>query len=114
MPPELMCWTYSKYYTAIVWTTNGDFPGEDPATEGTIVRYFHHPHVGTSSLDPRCGQSWHNHGWLEALDRLVCPGNLIIIDNGYAEDPTVTPVAVIDQQTYIALFRSHDTAGIKP
>lgn len=58
--------------------TEGEFKGE--LLEGKVVRYFRHPDVSGSSLCSQCGNTFHDHGWIDTLEggHIVCPGDYII------------------------------------
>lgn len=69
---------------AVRWWKNGDFPSECPPDfEGSVVRYFRHPHVPADEVCHDCGNTWHEHGWIDQ-DRdgiTVCPG-MWVVTNG--------------------------------
>lgn len=47
--------------------------------EGRIVRYFRHPGISGEKVCPLCGNTMHNHGWIDQEnDITVCPGDWII------------------------------------
>jgi len=65
---------------ATQWWRNGDHPEDGtPELEGKIVRYYRHPHVAGTKVCA-CGQTMHDHGWIDTLEggHIVCPGNMII------------------------------------
>ncbi len=85
---------------ATQWWKNGDHP-EDYVTdiveghdgprwtadyqrehgwEGQVVRYYRRPDVGGVLPDEKCGQPWHDHGWIDTFEggHIVCPGDWII------------------------------------
>lgn len=95
---------------AAVWNKNGDHPldyaedtqgledGEmrtftgaerkEKDWEGSVVRYFRHPHVDGELLCPHCGVRMHEHGFIDIpgihSDRVVCPGDYVVTTNdGY-------------------------------
>ena len=61
-------------------------PGQqDFLTEGKVVRRFRRPDVAGTLACPHCGKTFHEHGWIDALEdgHIVCPGDWIVeIDNG--------------------------------
>jgi hypothetical protein len=69
--------------TAHQWFKNGDHPDDGPADcEGTVVRYFRRPepeYAGENTHD-LCGETWHNHGWIDTLEggHTVCPSDWIV------------------------------------
>lgn len=80
---------------ATQWFMNGDHPEDDCGTyqrpdsngemfdflgEGRVVRYFRHPDVNGRAYCKHCGQTMHNHGWIDTLEdgHIVCPGDWII------------------------------------
>ena len=87
---------------AIQWFKNGDHPqdysrdhdGLDggklrvfPAAErkakqweGDIVRYYRRPDDSGERMCDKCGNSMHNHGWIDTLEggHIVCVGDWII------------------------------------
>jgi hypothetical protein len=78
---------------ATQWFKNGDHPDDacrtitpvpgdgDPfLSEGKVVRYFRHPEVPGSTVCKHCGQTMHEHGWIDTLEggHIVCPGDFII------------------------------------
>jgi hypothetical protein len=81
---------------ATQWFENGDHPDDDcdiiePAkdsteqfepffSEGKVVRNYRNPTVDGQSQCNRCGDFMDNHGWIETLDQIVCPGTWIITD----------------------------------
>lgn len=48
--------------------------------EGDVVRYYRDPDVSGDSICKHCGQSMHDHGWIDTLEggHIVCPGDWII------------------------------------
>lgn len=48
--------------------------------EGDIVRYFRRPDVNGAQVCKHCGNTMHNHGWIDTLEggHIVCPGDWII------------------------------------
>lgn len=48
--------------------------------EGDIVRYFRDPEVSGKKVCEHCGQTMHEHGWIDTLEggHIVCPGDWII------------------------------------
>lgn len=60
-----------------------NFTGEERKRmgwEGSIVRYFRHPDVDGKSACKHCGNTMHEHGWIDTLEggHNVCPGDWII------------------------------------
>lgn len=75
---------------ATQWFKNGDHPGDNscpispvnPAlSEGEVVRYYRNPDDSGQRKCERCGNTMHNHGWIDTLEggHNVCPGDWIII-----------------------------------
>jgi hypothetical protein len=84
------------------WFKNGDHPRdyENPRTgfeggnirtwqgsevktmqwEGDVVRYYRRPDDPGSRLCEHCGETMHEHGWIDTLEggHVVCPGDWII------------------------------------
>ena len=71
---------------ATQWFKNGDHPldcsklAKGGFIEGSVVRYYRHPQVKGDKLCNMCGNSFHNHGWIDTLEggHIVCPGDWII------------------------------------
>ena len=76
---------------ATQWFKNGDHPKDGVETfkdgefrgelfEGKIVRYFRTPDQDGSSACAQCGDTFHNHGWIDTLEggHIVCPSDFII------------------------------------
>jgi len=78
---------------ATQWWKNGDHPldgvgmeapdgmgGVYERIEGAVVRFFRHPDVSGKTVCKHCGDSMHNHGWIDTLEggHIVCPGDWII------------------------------------
>lgn len=87
---------------ATPWFKNGDHPQDYAGTkegleggqvrtwtanectangwEGQIVRYFRRPDVNGASACKHCGNTMHDHGWIDTLEggHIVCPGDFII------------------------------------
>lgn len=76
---------------AIQWRENGDHPEDncewlhgaeigDFLSEGKIVRYFRRPDVSGETQCRHCGDTMHNHGWIDTKEggHIVCPGDWII------------------------------------
>jgi hypothetical protein len=71
------------------WWKNGDHPddesevlvstldGTEFLSEGNVVRRFRHPEFPGAELHRDCGSAWDNHGWIDAPDLPVCPGDWI-------------------------------------
>lgn len=64
---------------AVQWFHNGDFPGEDPNVEGTVVRYFRHPDFPGETRSPVNGERFHDHGWIDVgqFGKIIAPGQII-------------------------------------
>ncbi len=60
-----------------VWTA--DYQREH-GWEGQVVRYFRRPDGGGVLPDEKCGQPWHDHGWIDTFEggHVVCPGDWIM------------------------------------
>lgn len=75
---------------AVQWFKNGDHPedaccgmderGNPFQEEGHVVRYFRRPDVPGIQICPHCEHDMHVHGWIDASDRTVCPGDWVIRD----------------------------------
>ena len=89
---------------AIQWFKNGDHPddncpdyrdeeGKPFQGEGKVVRYFRHPDVDGSSICPKCGNTMHNHGWLDSGrdGKTVCPGDWIVSKKVFVQGDNTTP-----------------------
>lgn len=78
---------------ATQWFKNGDHPLDACTTitpvpgdglpflsEGKVVRYYRHPNIYGQTKCKYCGNSMHNHGWVETLEggHIVCPGDWVI------------------------------------
>ena len=73
---------------ATQWFKNGDHPqdrwspeGVTPeGWEGRVVRYYRHPQVSGNKVCNMCGNTFHDHGWVDTLEggHIVCPGDWII------------------------------------
>lgn len=78
---------------ATQWFKNGDHPLDDARvvtpvpgdgapfmSEGKVVRYYRHPGVNGMSRCKHCGDTMHNHGWIDTLEggHIVCPGDWVI------------------------------------
>jgi hypothetical protein len=93
--------TISRIINATQWFKNGDHPedkcetltatgkteeitgmkaGEQFLSEGKVVRYYRHPRVDGFDVCKNCGQTMHNHGWIDTRQggHTVCPGDWII------------------------------------
>jgi len=48
--------------------------------EGSVVRYYRTPSMDGKTPCKHCGQSMHDHGWVDTLEggHIVCPGDYII------------------------------------
>lgn len=48
--------------------------------EGEVVRYYRTPDVDGQTACKHCGNTMHNHGWIDTLEggHIVCPGDWII------------------------------------
>ncbi len=76
---------------ATQWFNNGDHP-EDYIRdcsdadrkannwEGDVVRYYRHPEVKSQQVCVHCGNTMHEHGWIDTFEggHIVCPGDWII------------------------------------
>jgi hypothetical protein len=73
------------------WHENGDHPEDacewlhgaeigDFLSEGKVVRYFRRPDVAGETICRHCGDTMHNHGWIDTKEggHIVCPGDFII------------------------------------
>jgi len=80
------------------WFKNGDHPddregggggemrvGSIPDPEGLVVRRFRgHPDAPGTALCPMCGQTYHEHGWIDQRcgvnggNGIVCPGDYVL------------------------------------
>jgi len=76
---------------ATQWFHNGDHPEDGTETfekgefkgelyEGKVVRYYRHPDVDSEQSCSKCGNTMHNHGWVDTLEdgHNVCPSDWII------------------------------------
>ena len=96
-----------KYYKqkpivveAAQWFKNGDHPEDDvmrpfedtgkipeEPREGAVVRYYRHPYVCGSSVCESCGNTMHEHGWIDTArgGHTVCPSDWVIkgVDEEY-------------------------------
>ncbi len=76
---------------ATQWFKNGDHPEDGNDTfpdgeykgekyEGLVVRYFRRPDVSGDRACEKCGNTMHDHGWVDTLEggHIVCPGDWII------------------------------------
>lgn len=76
---------------AFIWNVNGDIPNEVTEVfkdgeyagefyEGSVVRYFRSPDISGTSLCPKCGKTYHEHGWIDQDENgiTVCPGSYVI------------------------------------
>jgi len=62
------------------WLKNGDHPLDgDPSNEGDFVRYYRHPDVLRAALC-NCGNNFHDHGWIDRFNTVVCPGDYILFN----------------------------------
>jgi hypothetical protein len=57
---------------------DGEYKGEK--YEGLVVRYFRRLDVSGTRSCEKCGDTMHNHGWIDTLEggHIVCPGDWII------------------------------------
>ena len=65
------------------WFRNGDHPDDDSPDgdrEGKVVRFFRHPAISGHAVCSKCGNTMHDHGWIETLEggHTVCPGDWIV------------------------------------
>jgi len=72
---------------ATQWFEHGDHPldysteeQQRQGWEGEVVRYFRHPDVASETACKHCGDTMHNHGWIDTLEggHIVCPADWII------------------------------------
>lgn len=74
----------------IQWFKNGDHPQDNCETfigsdgkpfqgEGEVVRYYRTPELDGKNECPKCGKIMHLHGWLETRNKVICPGDWLII-----------------------------------
>jgi hypothetical protein len=85
------------------WYKNGDhpddhshmiYPDEKSMTqfapflsEGKVVRLFRDPSINGWDKCPKCGEIYHNHGWIDAENSgnregyKVCPGDYVVKDS---------------------------------
>lgn len=78
---------------ATQWKINGDHPLDDVfrpfedtnkipiiAREGSVVRYFRHPNIPGIKKCTKCGNTMHDHGWIDTLEggHIVCIDDFII------------------------------------
>lgn len=97
---------------AVRWFRNGDHPkdhsrrfagpatGEDPLTEGEIVRRYAHPQVSGNKTRLRCLRPAKAHGWLDQGDFsvVVCPGDWVVtVVGGYRVIPNDTFITLFDE-----------------
>jgi hypothetical protein len=82
------------FIEATQWFSNGDHPDDRYGRpewdlisltsyirlEGKIVRFFRRPEEAYSGrkIHPICGNTYHEHGWIESTDCMVCPGDWVI------------------------------------
>ncbi|AXG66434.1 hypothetical protein JA13_031 [Dickeya phage vB_DsoM_JA13] len=84
------------------WFHNGDFPGENPDFEGTVVRYFRHPNHPGESICPHCNNKFHDHGFVDRSESMVvCPGDVLF--SFYAND-VIENLGKISAKTYKEIF----------
>lgn len=67
------------------WFKNGDHPldhadGRPVDWEGAVVRYYRRPDVPGDTPCRKCGAAMHVHGWIDAIDHVVCPGDWLTPD----------------------------------
>lgn len=64
------------------WWQNGDHPGDGynprKGGEGKVVRRFRAPDIEGAEICNTCGYIYHDHGWIEETESIVCPGNWIV------------------------------------
>jgi len=97
---------------AVQWFKSGDHPNDnvgetltDPLggpdytrLEGAVVRFFRHPspELAGDLVHDACGRTWHDHGYLDWCQVVVCPGDWVTADSEdprcyrYATKPNVT------------------------
>lgn len=90
------------------WFKNGDHPrdesvlltgtdGEPFLSEGKIVRRFNRPSIEGRSQCSLCGEPMRSHGWIDALDQEVCPGDWVLeVEN--------CPFALLAHEAFIEQF----------
>jgi len=92
---DLLFWPDAPFSpNEIVWNKNGDHllddiwrPFEDTGKipteprEGAFVRYFRHPEIEDKSVCELCGDTFHNHGWIDygCDGKTICPGTKLYI-----------------------------------
>lgn len=72
--------------TATRWWANGDHPDDGVAPdatdwmEGAVVRRYRHPDDPGGRNCAHCGQTMHEHGWIDTLEggHIVCPGDWVV------------------------------------
>ena len=75
--------------TAHQWFRNGDHPDDKCRivsngtshpflSEGKVVRLFRDPNTPGDSTCDRCNRLIHDHGFLETLSEMVCPGDFVV------------------------------------
>jgi len=65
----------------VQWFVNGDVCGEDPSVEGTVVRYYRSPKMDGDHVCVHCGYKMHDHGWIDSANKVVCPSNIIMMQD---------------------------------
>ena len=64
------------------WFQNGDHPFDEhvkgTVNEGKLVRRYRTPALDGKDICKDCGYMMHDHGWIDAPDLTVCPGDWII------------------------------------
>ena len=109
-----------KAFLATKWLKNGDHPadacetfkdseGKDFQGEGKVVRYYRHPGVDGTSVCEKCGQTMHQHGWIDSLDATVCPGDWILTTGNDLDDKITR--FVCDPASFV--LRYQEEAGEK-
>jgi hypothetical protein len=63
----------------VLTSKSGEFFREK-GWEGGVVRYFRHPAVDGQTECVHCGQTMHDHGWIDVPvnGHIVCPGDWIV------------------------------------
>jgi hypothetical protein len=83
-----------------IWNKNGDHPNDyvgdteglengemrtfsgeyrkERDWEGSVVRRYRHPNVPGTNVCAHCGETLHDHGWIDKEDQEVCPGDVIL------------------------------------
>lgn len=113
-------------FEASQWNKNGDHPddyvdnvegleqgnfkvwtGEEAKNlgwEGQVVRYFRHPDPKFSgeTICPRCGKTFHEHGWIEEEELYKVPGHELVEQVTF--ETNSSPEGAVCPGDYIATF----------